>query len=159
MSGYSCGSYTFCGAAGEDCWTNGTQHRYCEDAEVCIQDAFSVIVPAGVGTASIFFLSLILTLCGFDIFNHMKVVMVLYFVLSWPIGLLGWFLFPIEIYWAMLCVFVIFCGSVGILFTLSLIVNNKYDFSPDEWVRASMYIFMQIGRIFVYLIALLGGGD
>ena len=53
----------------------------------------------------------------------------------------------------------IFCGSVGILFTLSLIVNNKYDFSPDEWIRASMYIFMQIGRIFVYLIAIIGGSD
>ena len=37
-----------------------------------------------------------------DIFNHMKIVILLYFVLSWPIGLLGWFLFPIDVYWAMI---------------------------------------------------------
>merc|ERR1711953_152158 len=151
-AGTNCGSTTFCYAA-DDIGCNGnytwSKVDYCARAEECIQEAFSVIVPAGVGTASIFFLSLILTLCGFDIFNHMKIVILLYFVLSWPIGLLGWFLFPIDVYWAMICVFVIFCGSVGILFTLSLIVNNKYDFSPDEWIRASMYIFMQIGRIFV----------
>ena len=81
-----------------------------------IKKILAVIVPAGIGTASIFFVSLILTVCGFgknieiytflifelDIFNHMKIVIAIYFVLSWPIGLLGWFLFPIEIYWAML---------------------------------------------------------
>ncbi|CBY07425.1 unnamed protein product [Oikopleura dioica] len=101
-AGSNCGYYTFCGAADSDCRGKGNGSDYCVQAELCIQDAFSVIVPAGVGTASIFFLSLILTLCGFDIFNHMKIVIALYFVLSWPIGLLGWILFPIEIYWAMI---------------------------------------------------------
>ncbi|CAG5109566.1 Oidioi.mRNA.OKI2018_I69.chr2.g4086.t1.cds [Oikopleura dioica] len=157
-AGSNCSYDVFCKADEYGC-SYGSSSSKCEAVETCVQDAFSVIVPAGIGTASIFFVSLILTVCGFDIFNHMKIVIIIYFVLSWPIGLLGWFLFPIEIYWAMLCVFVIFCGSVGILFTLSLIVNNKYDFSPDEWVRASMYIFMQIGRIFIYLIAIIGGSD
>lgn len=121
----------------------------------CVDNALATIAPAAVGVAAIFALTIVITLCGFDIIKHFKIFAIIYFVLSWPLGFFGLFFLPIDAYWCILCVFVIYSGTMGILVTLRLIVSNKYGFSPDEWVRASMYIFMQVGRIFAYLLAIL----
>jgi len=146
-----------------DCYCIATSANQTGDFKLshswCVDEALGVIAPAAIGTGVIFFSTVIITLCGFDIIKHFKIFLIIYFVLSWPLGFLGFLFLPIDVYWAILSVAVIYGGTVGILVTLRLIVSNKYGFSPDMWVYASMYIFMQIGRIFIYLLAIIGGSD
>jgi len=70
--------------------------------EECINQALGVIAPAGLGTAVIFASTIIITLCGFDIIKHFKIFLIIYFVLSWPLGFIGWLILPFDVYWAIL---------------------------------------------------------
>ena len=68
----------------------------------CIDEALGTIAPAGIGTAAIFVATIFITLCGFDIIKNFKIFLIIYFVLSWPLGFIGWIILDMEVYWAIL---------------------------------------------------------
>ena len=80
---------------------NQTGHFELTDSS-CVDEALGVIAPAAIGTGVIFFSTVIITLCGFDIIKHFKIFLIIYFVLSWPLGFLGFLILPIDAYWAIL---------------------------------------------------------
>ena len=91
-------------------WVFAPSLCYCEENpdgtmslslyEPCIDEVMGTIAPAGLGTAAIFVVTIFVTLCGFDIIKHIKIFLIIYFVLSWPCGFIGWLLLDFEVYFA-----------------------------------------------------------
>ncbi|CAG5079224.1 Oidioi.mRNA.OKI2018_I69.PAR.g9201.t1.cds [Oikopleura dioica] len=133
------------------CW--GQPLGSCTLADRCVGRAAGSMLVAILIILVVIGIGLLLTLCKRDPLKAQKRVAIIFCILLFPCTFIGMWIMPLEWYCCFLCAFIVFTIVILLWKTLNDIVNDgEESWHPDEWVRASLVLFTQIGELFLKLI-------